>query len=307
MVWFIKNRWINRCSLTFQENEPVILHQPQFQQTHSTTTSRPDLVLITGPEITFLELTVPFNSPEALAAARSRKSFKSNYLQLATDLEDSGWSVSYFTLEVGSLGNFEPNATRTLADAFLLSKQEAKQILMKLSRIAVSCSYHIFNARLCSTWDVNKPVCFCFVFLFCLLVLLFFIRYLHILYFACQAHHSSVLVSCCPRLPYLHFILYLLVMYIHVFMHTWMNGISLLLTISTINQSLNDIIITFISSRRYLPVCYILCCSNSISCSHIGYVPCGCNLCSIGAISIICVHFKVFKCNLARNRCVQLC
>ena len=56
----------------------------------STTTSRPDLVLITGPEITFLELTVPFNSPEALAAARSRKSLKSNYLQLVTDLE---WSL----------------------------------------------------------------------------------------------------------------------------------------------------------------------------------------------------------------------
>ena len=34
-----------------------------------------------------------------------------------------------------------------------------KQVLMKLSRIAVSCSYHILNARLCSTWDVNKPVC----------------------------------------------------------------------------------------------------------------------------------------------------
>jgi len=40
----------------------------------STTTSRPDLVLIAGPEVTFLELTVPLNSPEALAAARSRKS-----------------------------------------------------------------------------------------------------------------------------------------------------------------------------------------------------------------------------------------
>ena len=84
----------------------------------STTTSRPYLVLITGRVITFLELTVPFNSPEALAAARSRKSLKSHYLQLATDLEDSRWSVSYFTLEIGSLGHFQPNATRTLSDAY---------------------------------------------------------------------------------------------------------------------------------------------------------------------------------------------
>ena len=124
----------------------------------STTTSRPDLVLITEPEVTFLELSVPFNSPEALAAARSKKSLKSNYLQLATDLEGSGWSVSYFTFEIGSFSHFEPYATTTLSDAFLLSKQDAKQILMKLSRIAVSCSYHIFNPRLCSTWDVNKPL-----------------------------------------------------------------------------------------------------------------------------------------------------
>ena len=120
----------------------------------STTTFRSDLVVITGLEVAFLETRVPFNSPEALAAARSRKPLKSNYLRLVTDLEAKGWSVSYFTLEI------EPNATKTLSDAFLLSKQEAKQLLMNLSRIAVSCSYHIFNARLCSTWDVNKPVCF---------------------------------------------------------------------------------------------------------------------------------------------------
>ena len=31
----------------------------------------------------------------------------------------------------------------------------------------------------------------------------------------------------------------------------------------------------------------------------------GCNLCSLGAISIICVHFKVFKCSLVRSRCLQ--
>ena len=87
-----------------------------------------------------LELTVPFKSPDALAAAKSRKSLKSNYLQLATDLEDSGWSVSHFTQEIGSLGHFGPNATRSLSDAFLPSKHEAKQVLMKLSRIAVYCS-----------------------------------------------------------------------------------------------------------------------------------------------------------------------
>ena len=105
-------------------------------------------------------------------------------------------TVSYFTLEIGSLGHFEPNVTTTLSDAFLLSKQEAKQVLMKLSRIAVSCSYHIFNARLRSTWDVNKPVCsLVYFFLSCLIALFLFIRYVRIFCLA-QAHHSSVLLAC---------------------------------------------------------------------------------------------------------------
>ena len=147
----------------------------------STSTSRPDLVLISGPEVTFLELTVPFNSPEALAAARSRKSLKSNYLQLVTDLEDSGWSASYFTLEIVSLGHFEPNAIRTLSDVFHLSKQEAKQVLMNLSRITISCSYHIFNARLCSSWDVSKPIYF--------ILSHFYLHYTSLILLPCQAHH----------------------------------------------------------------------------------------------------------------------
>ena len=37
------------------------------------------------------------------------------------------------------------------------------------------------------------------------------------------------------------------------------------------SSSLNDIIIAIISSRRHLPICYILCCRDSISCGHIGY------------------------------------
>ena len=60
----------------------------------STTTSRPDLVLITGPEITFLELTFAFNSPEALAAARSRKSLKSS-LQLTLYTEPTKTGVHH--------------------------------------------------------------------------------------------------------------------------------------------------------------------------------------------------------------------
>ena len=116
-------------------------------------------MLVSGPNITLFELTVPFNSLEALSAARSRKSLKSRYLQLVTDLEDKGWLVSYYTIEIGSLGHYDKSAIRTLLDAFPLSKNEAKQVLFSLSKIAVSCSYHIFNARLTTSWDTNKPLC----------------------------------------------------------------------------------------------------------------------------------------------------
>ena len=127
----------------------------------STTSSRPDVVVMsrTRSEITLLELTVPFNSLEALAAARSRKSLKSSYLQLKLDLENSGWSVSYSTLEIGSLGHYEPRAIKTLSDIFDLSKKEAKHTLCGLSRTAATCSYHIFNGRHCTSWDTNKPLC----------------------------------------------------------------------------------------------------------------------------------------------------
>ena len=76
-----------------------------------------------------------------------------------TDLEDRGFSVSYSTLVIGALGHFDSIAIRTLSDAFALYKQEAKQVMMNLARIAVSCSYYIFNARLCSSWDIKKPFC----------------------------------------------------------------------------------------------------------------------------------------------------
>ena len=54
-----------------------------------------------------LELTVPFNSREALQEARLRKSNKQSYLHLLSDLEDKGYTVQYHTPEIGSLGHYE--------------------------------------------------------------------------------------------------------------------------------------------------------------------------------------------------------
>ena len=43
------------------------------------------------------------------------------YLQLMADLEDSGWSVSYTTLGIGSLDHFNLKAITTLFDVLPLS------------------------------------------------------------------------------------------------------------------------------------------------------------------------------------------
>ena len=132
------------------------------------------------PNITLFELTGPFNSPEALSAARSRKSLKSSYLQLITDLEDR---VSYFTLEIGSLGNFDQAAIRTLSDAFHFSKNEAKQVLKSWSKIVVSCTF--FNARLSTSWDTTNLSAVSNFYIYMYFVRFFFVFYmvLSLLYF----------------------------------------------------------------------------------------------------------------------------
>ena len=64
------------------------------------------MVLINDLSVKLLELTIPTNMYEALEAARNRKSEKPLYLQLVSDLEDHSLSVSFLTLEIGSLGHF---------------------------------------------------------------------------------------------------------------------------------------------------------------------------------------------------------
>ena len=79
------------------------------------------------------------------------------------------------------------------------------------------------------------PNSFVFVFLLCFIVLFLFIHHLHIILLPCQAHHSSVLVSCCPRLltctsSYIY--------YLCTFMYSRMNGISLSLSLKRLGYQL---------------------------------------------------------------------
>ena len=119
----------------------------------ATTTARPDVVIIQNNRITLLELTVATNTPEGLHEARRRKQLKPNYLALLNDLETLGFQSALETIEVGTLGHFN-NQTIASLHALLpnLRKNSVRRLLLSLSKTLVSCSAHIFNARLSTTW-----------------------------------------------------------------------------------------------------------------------------------------------------------
>ena len=138
------------------------------------------LVLVSQSSISMLELTVPTNSHQAIQAARDRKMKKHNYQHLIGDLENT----------------------------FNLPKHGTNQILLKLARTSVSCSYHIFNSRNSLSWDSNKPFCCIWNFeLFKLLVLtlmLFQLRFYTLYFFVpCQAPHLGG-STLSPRLKCIH-------------------------------------------------------------------------------------------------------
>ena len=67
------------------------------------TTVRPDIVIIHGKNVQYLELTVPINTKDGLQATCERKQSKLNYIALINDFEAMGFSAKLNTLEVGSL------------------------------------------------------------------------------------------------------------------------------------------------------------------------------------------------------------
>ena len=78
------------------------------------TSARPDIVVIHGNKITLIELTVPYNSPEALSNARLRKRNglrkrnEENYQLVLSELDRKGFQASLITLEISALGHSLP-------------------------------------------------------------------------------------------------------------------------------------------------------------------------------------------------------
>ena len=74
----------------------------------SSTSDRPELVLVSDAEISILELTIYKNSPSGFNEACKRKETK--YASLISDLENRGKCVTYASVlhTIGITGNFTP-------------------------------------------------------------------------------------------------------------------------------------------------------------------------------------------------------
>ena len=102
---------------------------------------RPDTVIYNEQrhEIRLLELTCPFNSAESLHAAHERKSGKSEYQLLLSELDHHLCYTSlYSTIEVGCLGHYLPNSVGALQTTIQQSATTCRIILDKAAQKAIS-------------------------------------------------------------------------------------------------------------------------------------------------------------------------
>ena len=125
----------------------------------SVSSCRPDLVITANDSVYILELTILANSLESLNNSQVRKTQKLSYGILLGDLEQRGIKVSYQTLEIGSLGHYiSSNASKSLLGLPCTDKPSIKLLLAALSKIAISCSFNIFNAHKFTDWNPNRSL-----------------------------------------------------------------------------------------------------------------------------------------------------
>ena len=117
------------------------------------TSSRPDIVYINGPNITFLEQTINGNSKEAMTQARERKQQKQPYLEITNDLHRQGLNVKYDTIEIGALGHSTKDTPYHLYHTIpQVNRLQWQTILDNAGEIAIACSRSLFLARNALEW-----------------------------------------------------------------------------------------------------------------------------------------------------------
>ena len=132
----------------------ALAHQALFPQaSHHHQVRRPDIVLISDDGNILLELSVVTNTEQHFAAASSRK--VARYGPLLSDLEHTGLFVE-LTIEVECLGHFLPSTISNLCRVCHLQKCSIRSIFEQVARVAISCSYRIFDAHSSELWDITE-------------------------------------------------------------------------------------------------------------------------------------------------------
>ena len=102
-----------------------------------------------------LELAVPANS----GTHHKCPDEKTIQAKLHCHLEAAGFSMVLDTLEIGSLSHFTKEAITTIQTILLTQvRRSISNLLFELSKIAVACSVHIFQARCSTDWNPNTPL-----------------------------------------------------------------------------------------------------------------------------------------------------
>ena len=97
-------------------------------------------------------LTVTTNTQQHFLAARARK--EDRYGSLLYDLQCTGLAVDLISIEIGCLGHFMPKTLAQVTTACCVSKKTVQSLFEQAARIAISCSYRIFNSRASPEWDL---------------------------------------------------------------------------------------------------------------------------------------------------------
>ena len=94
------------------------------------TSSRPDIVVVESSQVvSLIELTVPFNSPEALEYARRFKTNKENYQLLLSDLDSNGYQSELITIEIGALGHWLPRSLSAIRSVSISGKGRCEAVI----------------------------------------------------------------------------------------------------------------------------------------------------------------------------------
>ena len=118
------------------------------------TSVHPDVVVIQGNKISLIELTVPYNSPEALSNARLRKRNKENYQLVLSELDRKGFNASLITLEIGALGHSLPQTHSDLKGRLPChTKRKIRHLFDEAGKISITCSQFLFQARTELAWS----------------------------------------------------------------------------------------------------------------------------------------------------------